>query len=95
MDKPTPGAMYQGFTKDGLDETGACMMFYQKYGYQPAEVHDAGTVWLCGPVGGDVPVTDAGRLSDIVDTLIGDDGRIGDGRWQNILESSHSTRHTR
>jgi hypothetical protein len=77
MDKPTPGALYQGYSKgDAVDAETVKALFVRKFGHEPAEVHDAVTVWLCGPVGGDAPVTEAGRLSDIVDTLI-DDGAHG------------------
>lgn len=73
MDKPTPGALYQGYSKDDdVDAEAARLLFVRRYGHAPAEVHDAGAVWLCGPVGGDAPVTEAGRLSDIIDTLIDD-----------------------
>ncbi len=52
MDKPTLGTSYQGYAKDGLDAAKVRALFVRKYGCEPAEVHDAKTCWLAGPVGG-------------------------------------------
>jgi hypothetical protein len=82
MGKPTPGALFQGYSKEeGTDVEAIRARFMRRYGHAPAEVHDAGSVWLAGPVSAE-PVTDEGKLSDIISWMVGD----GDQEQQDVGE---------
>ena len=48
--KRSKGRLWQSFPKVGLSAEGARARFVHRFGYPPAEVLDAGTMWLVGPV---------------------------------------------